>query len=148
MAEVFEADATLDLSAGEAGDPNNWPALPPTAVIASTYLRLSDDADSTQSFDSVLGPIIAELMAPAPGLMGLSTSASEACGSLRTLSAWESEEAMMNFVVGEAHLAAIGQVSVISRGGSVTGSWSASELESVSWEAVVAQFADHTGPAY
>ena len=148
VAETLEDDATLDPRLGEAGDPTSWPAMPPDAVVASTYLRLPDDAEATMTFDELVGPIFGELMAPAPGLLGLSTSSSTRCGAVRTLSVWESEEAMMSFVTSDAHLTAMGRVAEVSRGGSITDHWAVDELPALTWEDVVARFREHDGPVY
>ncbi len=147
-AQNVEEDAVIDPRLGEAGDPANWPALPPNAVVATTYLRLENTEAGMGSFEALMQPILGVLTAPAPGLMGLSFMSSQSCGTTRTLSVWESEEAMMNFVLGEAHLAAMGRVTEVSRGGSATLSRNASEYSEVNWENVLAGFASHNGPTY
>jgi heme-degrading monooxygenase HmoA len=95
-----------------------------------------------------MGPISDELMAPADGLMGLSFTISSECAAVRTLSVWESEEAMMRFVTGPAHAAAIQATGDVSRGGSITMTFEASEFEAINWENVVPALADHDGPVY
>ncbi|MEL6178599.1 MAG: antibiotic biosynthesis monooxygenase [Myxococcota bacterium] len=147
-AAQMEDDALLDVRLGEMGDPANWPMFPPDAVVASTYLRLQETEGSEQAFGEVMGPITDALMAPAPGLMGLSFMSSEGCNTVRTLSVWESEEAMMDFVLGQAHLAAMGRVAEVSRGGSITDDWTVSRIQQPRWDTVVAGFADHEGPVY
>ena len=87
-----------------------------------------------------MGPIQAELSAPAPGLLAVAFLRSAECATARTLSAWESEEAMMDFVFGEAHLQAIGSVSEVSRGGSITGHWDANSFSAVGWEQVIRNY--------
>ncbi len=148
IAEQLADDDTLNADLGEMGDPANWGALPPGAVIASTYLRLPHTDEGTATFGQLIGPIIGELMAPAPGLLGVSFSNSTSCNTARTMTAWESEDAMMNFVLGEAHLNAIQRTGEVSRGGSLTGQWMASDLEDFKWETVIDNFKDHDGPVY
>ena len=148
VAHELEGDFALVAELGEMGDPDKWPALPPNAIVATTYLRLQNTAESQTTFGELMGPIQGLLMAPDSGLMGLSFTSSASCNTTRTLSVWESEEAMMKFVVSEAHLSAIGRVAEVSRGGSITEKWKVSDFDKMSWEAVVAKLDNHSGPQY
>ncbi len=149
VAVELAADAMIEPGLGEAGDPANWPALPPDAIVASTYLRLPEGADARAVFDDeLMPPILGELMAPAEGLMGVSTTGSASCNTVRTLTVWASEDAMMQFVTSEAHLAAMGRTAEVSRGGSITSHWSVGEFDQILWETVVPRFAEHDGPVY
>lgn len=145
---IMEDDFQVSQDMGPQGDPANWPAFPPGAIVSTTYLKMKDTPEAQAAFGESVGPIQAEFMAGMPGLMGLSFAGSESCGTARTLSVWATEEDMMNFVTGPAHSAAIGRIGEISRGGSLTMSWTAEELGVVSWEGVVGALAAHGGPAY
>ena len=79
---------------------------------------------------------------------GCATSNSESCGTARTLTVWESEDAMLDFVLGDAHTAAMAETARISRGGSLTMTATADSLDEISWDAAAALFADHDGPVY
>ena len=140
-AEVLEDDFGFDPSLG---DPADW-ALPPDAVVASTYLRRNSDA---ATFDALLQPVVAELMAGPAGLLGVSLAGSASCNTGRTLSAWNDEAAMLDFVTGPAHGAAMLRLDEVSRGGSITMSWSAAELGGTDWATVAAALAAHDGPVY
>ncbi|MEN0060684.1 MAG: hypothetical protein AAGA48_00970 [Myxococcota bacterium] len=129
----------------EANGPSTWD-VPSDAIVASTYLRLNPD--NLDVFDTYSGPVIGDLLSGRAGLLYLATGQSMECGVARTLTVWESEEAMMDFVVGKAHIAAIGVTDQVSRGGSITDMWVASELPSVDFAGVAEAFADHDGPVY
>lgn len=143
--DVLEDDFVL-LVPGPAGDPTTWPALPPDAVVSSTYLQIRDTPEARAAFDEASGPVFAEISAPASGLMGASTGSSVSCGTARTLTAWATEADMMAFVTGPAHAAAIPRISEISRGGSITWSWTRAELDGVDWGTVAAALAAYDGP--
>lgn len=148
VAEVLEDDFLLNLSAGEQGDPVNWGPMPPTAIVAMTYLRLASSDEARTAFDGAVQGVVVALSAPAPGLMGVSTGTSEGCRTARTLTVWQDEASLFGFVAGDAHVAAMAQTSVVSRGGSITADYRVSELPAVDWASVAARFADHEGPVY
>jgi hypothetical protein len=137
-ANRMSEDAALDGRLGPAGDPATWVPLPPEAIVATTYLPLQGTEASMAAFDGAMGPIIDELMAPAAGLLGLSFLSSAACGDVRTLTVWADEAAMMGFVVGPAHAAAMARTSDISRGGEQTDHWRVDALPAVGWAEVIA----------
>ena len=148
-AEQIEDDASFEVGVGAPDGPPAWPAsLPPTAVIAMTYLQLQEGEKALGVFQELNGPITAALTAPAAGLMGISIRISGACGTARTMTVWESEEAMMKFVIGPAHIEAIRRVGEVSRGGSITSMWKAQEFGTISWEMVTPKMAEHTGQVY
>lgn len=130
------------------GPPSFPPSLPPGAVVSSTYLRLKDTEEAQQRFDELNGPITAELTAPAEGLMGLSIRISLECNTARTITVWESEEALMKFVLGDAHINAVRATGELSRGGTITDVWEADTVENFEWATVVAGFANHDGPVF
>ena len=130
----------------EANGPSRWTDLPADAVIAATYLRL--DPENLDVFEQASGPVIGDLSSGRAGLLHFATAQSIECGTARTLTVWESESAMMDFVTGDAHLAAMEVTSLVSRGGSITDVWSASELSTVDFAGVAEAFAEHDGPVY
>lgn len=120
---VFEADLMLDAPQGAIVDPQTYKVTPPAgAFIATTYLPLKPGGATQARFMELLGPTQAEL-GKHPGLLMITTAGSPACGSVRTLSAWESEAAMMDFVLSDAHIAAMAGDPDLSRGTTATSSW-------------------------
>ena len=61
---------------------------------------------------------------------------------------WTDQAAMMDFVRSGAHNAAMGAVSEISRGGSVTLHWETTNPEDIDWAAAVTHFVGHDGPKH
>ena len=55
---------------------------------------------------------------------------------------WADEAAMMGFVVGPAHAAAMARTSDISRGGEQTDHWRVDALPAVGWAEVIAALPD------
>jgi len=147
-AETLEEDSIVVAGVGAQDGPPAFGQLPPGAMVASTYLRIQDTEEAAQVFDELNGPIIAELSAPAPGLMGLSIRISPACNTARTITVWESEEAMMQFVTGPAHSAAMMRTHEVSRGGSITDVWQVGSLPELDWAPVIDGFKNHEGPVY
>lgn len=139
-------DFRLPAAAGEAGDPTTWIDLPDDAVVAGTFLRIAPSGYAT--YGGVIGGILDEMIAGPDGLLEWSAAQSASCLTGRTLTVWEDEAAMMDFVVGEAHSAALAETATISRGGSITDHWLVSELDEVSYEGAAAAFGTHDGPIY
>ena len=147
VAEVLEEDSIVFAGVGAADGPPAWGELPPDAIVAMTYLRLKDTPEAGQRFQEVSGPVSAALQS-SPGLMGISIRQSASCNTARTMTVWASEEAMMGFVTGEAHLAAMQATSEVSRGGSITSTWRLGDLDEVEFAAVAEGFVAHDGPIY
>lgn len=147
VATALAADAVVVAGVGAPDGPPSWPALPDTAVVASTYLRLQSSGESLQTFDQLSGAVIEELFR-SPGMLGVSLTASMACNTSRTLTVWQTRADMFRFVASGAHVAAIGRVAEVSRGGSITETWPASDLPSLDWADVVPRFAEHDGTVY
>ncbi len=102
-------------------------------VVSVTYLALSTDADL--AFFSELNVANSIALQSNPGMVALQLGGSAQCGSARTFTVWESEEAMMEFVTSEAHMQSVGAFPSFSRGGSTLSVWPetvrASEID---WE--------------
>jgi quinol monooxygenase YgiN len=109
-------------------------ALPPGHyVIAATYLKGRPEGFDT--FQQVLGPIITALPTT-DGLVGYATQNSSSCFTARTLSVWRDEASMFQFVSSPAHSNAMAKVNQVSRGGSLTTHWSATEAGATLEEAL------------
>lgn len=124
-------------------------AAPPASgyVASTTYLRLRAEPEAQQKFGELMAPISMQLMTQ-PGLVAMQLAGSDGCGTARTLTVWESEEAMMGFVLSDAHGAAIQAVGDVSRGGSVTMHWTAMDATEASWESAAKRLEGHQGPEY
>ncbi|MEL6189165.1 MAG: hypothetical protein AAFU79_31475, partial [Myxococcota bacterium] len=103
--------------------------------------------ESLQTFDQLSGAVIEELFR-SPGMLGVSITGSMSCNTTRTLTVWATQADMFRFVASGAHVAAIGRVAEVSRGGSITETWPANDLPSLDWADVVPRFSEHDGPVY
>jgi len=142
IAETLEDDSVVTTDVSYSSE------LPEGAVVASTYLRLQDERSARRRFRQLNRPMNARLAGPATGLLRMSIRSSRACNVARTMTVWESEEAMMDFVVGPEHIEAIRSVNEVSRGGSITDVWAVDSMPDLEWGTVVAGFASHDGPVY
>jgi heme-degrading monooxygenase HmoA len=113
-------------------------------VVSSTYLQLKPSEE--ELFQKLIGPIMNDL-AHREGLIAISLGTARSCNSARTLTVWRDEAAMLGFVVGDAHAAAMSEIHELSRGGSVVTHWSGDE-SSVSWSAAAKHLAEDDGPEY
>jgi heme-degrading monooxygenase HmoA len=134
--------------AGPAVDPaTGRPSIPAGSIVAATYLQLRTDDASQAVFSQVSGRV-AQTLFMSPGLLAVAVVTSNQCAVARTLTVWENEEAMMGFVTSAAHSEAIARVGEMSRGGSVTTTFSAGASADVSWAEIARRFEGHTGPVY
>lgn len=115
-----------------------------TYAMSSTYLALRPGA--TQEFQRLMAAISEDLRTR-DGLVAFGVSTSSACLTARTLSVWRDADAMTAFVRAPAHLAAIGAVHRISRGGSTVTHWTATERDAT-WTESIARIAVESGPTY
>ena len=115
-------------------------------LFSTTYLQLKSDDANRQLFDELTGPVIIDLRTRA-GLQAVALGNSEACGVVRTLGVWQDEVAMMEFVTGAAHAAAMVRVDELSRGGSATTHWLGDET-TADWAFAARQLAASDGPLY
>lgn len=127
----FEDDFPLggpgfDPEVGIIGEPQE------TYLVATTqiYIRPEKRPEFMQAAGAVL-----QTLGEAEGMVAFGIGSSEACGDSRTLSVWASEEAMMAFVAGDAHAAAMLQAQDLSIQGRTT-HWevTAEELEELDWD--------------
>jgi hypothetical protein len=115
-------------------------------VVSSTYLQIGSDAASRQLFEQLVAPVTAELQVR-PGLVALSFGSSESCGTVRTLSVWEDDVAMLGFVTSTAHTNAMARVTDISRGGSVVTHWTGGAA-TANWPNAAQRLGEDDGPEY
>jgi hypothetical protein len=88
-----------------------------TYIASTTFLIL--DPDQGARFQALVGPISADLQTR-EGLIAVAFGQSQKCGTVRTMAVWASEQAMSDFVLGDAHLAAMSEGSVVGLNGAVT----------------------------
>lgn len=132
----IESDIATSLPlAGPGVDPDTGELSPGNYLVATTYLALQPDKMETAI--ELSGPTI-EHVFTLPGFVGVTIAGSAACNSLRTITIWESEEAMFAFVASPAHTRAMAQTSVVSRGTSNTITWDGDE-KSVTWQEAARQ---------
>ncbi|MCA2976774.1 MAG: hypothetical protein INH41_28425 [Myxococcaceae bacterium] len=123
-------------------------ALPPGQyVVSTTYLRLPLRRSALARFSELTAPMEDELRANA-GLVRVTTRLATSCNTARTLTVWRTEADMYRFVGSPAHARAMAATPEVSRGGSVTTHWSASEAEAT-WQVATRKLAeDDDGPVY
>lgn len=119
---------------------------PGTYVFSTTYLALRVDASGQQRFNEVSGPIQRRLDTQ-PGLLAYTALVADSCAVARTFSVWADEASMYSFVGSEAHAAAVRDVALISRGGSVATHWRGTEADAT-WERAAEINAADPGPEY
>ena len=123
------------------------PVIPAGSIVATTYLQLRPDPTSQRTFGEVGGRVFDALFT-SRGLLAVATVTSNQCAVARTITVWESEEAMIGFVTSEAHSEAMLRVGEMSRGGSITTSFIANASVDVAWPEIARQFVGHSGPVY
>ncbi|HEU4408459.1 MAG TPA: hypothetical protein VFS43_24565 [Polyangiaceae bacterium] len=132
--------------AGPGVDPTTGALKPGNYIISTTYLRMPRTEAAQARFGELLGPITESLPSMA-GLVASSFSSSNACATARTLTVWESEEAMLEFVTSPAHATAMAGAREVSRGGSAAMSWSGTEAD-VTWSKAAEKIGADPGLGY
>jgi hypothetical protein len=115
-------------------------------MLSTTYLELRQEPDAQRRFGELMGPIMADLM-KREGLVAVALGTSQECGTARTLSIWRDDVAMMSFVVGDAHSAAMAAVREVSRGGSLVTHWLGDQRDAT-WATAAQRAGDENGPFY
>ena len=113
-------------------------------VASTTWVFIKPDQQ--ERFFQVAGAVI-ESASQLDGLVGMSLAGSDKCGSARTLTVWRSEQAMMDFVVSDAHAAAMAQGPDLVLNGVVTHWNVGSDNVPPSWDEAQAE-ADLAAPVY
>ena len=137
-----------DLSAGQ---PFSGPGYKPSegglqaplqeAYLASTTaIAIKPDEASGKRFFELTVPIIGQLT-QMEGVVGWEVALSDKCGYGRTITVWRNEEAMMGFVMSDAHVAAMSESASVSTAAVVT-SWEIPAAEiPLSWDVARAKAA-------
>ena len=129
---------------GPGFDPMTGALLEPIAgeyVVSTTQLLPKPDGASQQAFFELTNAVAGQLM-ETPGFLGMSLALEPSCGFARTLTVWESEEAMFAFVGTGAHVEAMGQTFEVGVTGRVT-SWTApADAMPPAWDAAIAKIAE------
>jgi quinol monooxygenase YgiN len=110
---------------------------PGSYVLSSTYLRMKTEPQTQGRVQQVSDPIITDFQSR-PGLVAFAFASSDSCTVARTFTVWESEEAMYAFVSSDAHRAAAGTLSEVSRGRSAVTHWSGTEADAT-WPKALAE---------
>jgi quinol monooxygenase YgiN len=145
---IDESACSKDRLEADGRDSNDLTALPKGQyVVSTTYLRLPLRRSAVARFQELSAPMEDELRAN-PGLVRVTTRVAGSCNTARTLSVWKSEADMYRFVGSPAHARAMAAVAEVSRGGSVTTHWTATEAEAT-WATATQKLAEDTdGPVY
>lgn len=145
---VDETKCTKDSLEADGLDSDELTTLPAGQyVISTTYLRLPHTKSALKRFNELVAPMTDELKAQ-QGLVRVTTRLSSSCNTARTLSVWKSELEMYRFVSGPSHAKAMGAVTQVSRGGSVTTHWAGSQADATWQKATQMLAADTDGPVY
>ncbi len=119
---------------------------PGNYVFSSTYLKLTSSEQGQQAFRDVMQGINAVLPVSA-GLAAYRLATSDKCVSARTMSIWKDQTSMYGFVQTEAHLNAMKQIKIISRGGSGVTHWPDTEA-GANFENAAQHVADEIRPRF
>lgn len=141
LQSCVEDDFQAQPLAGRGYDPEQGLVGPlQDSYIASTTLILLNP-DEGARFQELIGPLTADLQAR-EGLIALSLGGSQKCGTARTLAVWTSEQAMSDFVLGDAHVAAMAEFSVVGLNGAVTHWEVAADEIPMSWDQARSKIAE------
>lgn len=110
-----------------------------TYIASTTFLILKPDQGAR--FQELVGPIGADLQTR-EGLIAVAFGQSQKCGTVRTMAVWASEQAMGDFVLGDAHLAAMAEASVVGENGAVTHWEVAADEIPMSWDLARSKIAE------
>jgi len=110
-----------------------------TYIASTTFLILKPDQGAR--FQELAGAIGVDLQTR-EGLIAVAFGQSEKCGTVRTMAVWASEQAMGDFVLGDAHLAAMGEASVVGENGAVTHWEVAADEIPMSWDLARSKIAE------
>lgn len=90
-------------------------------IAATTDIIVKNDSAAQDLFNNDFNAVQTELKT-SPGLIGYSLDEVIGGDDYRTLTVWEDEQSMVNFVTGKAHAQAMSDVGKIGQHGEVT-SW-------------------------
>lgn len=110
-----------------------------TYIVHTTQLLVKPE--QMTAFDELSDDITAQLM-QTPGVIAVGFAFEPSCGFFRTTGIWESQEAMMNFVVSGAHLEAIKAYREVAITGRTTHFEVAATELPVAWNDLIDAIAD------
>lgn len=100
---------TLDKGLDESIDPES------TLIVSTTYLPVDNREDAKKLFDDDMKAIQEELDAGPQGLVAVALAQHMIASEYRTLTVWQSEDDMINFIINPAHLQAMNDAAQIER---------------------------------
>lgn len=111
-----------------------------TYIAATTQIYVA--TDKQDAFLSANGPVFSQI-ANAPGLVAYTVGGDADCQVNRTMTIWESEDAMYAFVTSDAHAVVMGQVTELSLTGKTT-HWTTTpeEIEAQTWDTARAKLSE------
>lgn len=120
-------------------------------TASTTSLVLADGDEPKRTFDKHMA-VLGEKIKTQPGLIGVSLALPIGTEGYRTLTVWESEEAMIQWVVSDEHSAAMDEMADKAKEGSAVTSWSMERDElaagAPSWEDARKRLDDEGRPVY
>lgn len=139
-----DPDFTVNMPlAGPGYDPDSGLVDPQATYVLSTTQALPRP-EKLAEFGQLVGAA-GMAAAQAPGLVAISFASEPNCGFQRTLTIWRDEAAMMAFVVGPEHAAAMSRASEVLLTGRTTHlTIDAAQVET-GWEAALTAVADAPG---
>ncbi len=120
-------------------DPETGFVGEPQATYFAATTQIYVAADAQEAFISASGPVIQQIL-KTPGLVAWTVGGDTDCQVNRTMTIWESEDAMYSFVTSGAHAEVMGQVTELSLTGK-TVHWviTPEEIETQTWDTVRAK---------
>ncbi len=124
---------------GPGYDPETGFVGEPQATYFAATTQIYVAADAQEAFISASGPVIQQIL-KTPGLVAWTVGGDTDCQVNRTMTIWESEDAMYSFVTSGAHAEVMGQVTELSLTGK-TVHWviTPEEIETQTWDTVRAK---------
>ncbi len=134
---VLEVDLQAEPLSGPGVDPATGKLQPPpegsSYTVSATYGIPRPGDAAMEKYVQYFGAVQAQL-ASQPGLLALQLGQSPSCGSGRTLAVWSSPEAMVEFVMSPAHLAAMDAVNELVEPNYAVTHWETTKIDEVTVE--------------
>ncbi|XXX72859.1 antibiotic biosynthesis monooxygenase [Sorangium sp. So ce134] len=134
---VLEADLEADQLSGPGVDPATGKLAPPpegsSYTVSATYGIPRPGDAVMEKYVQYFGAVQQQL-ASQPGLVAIQLAQSPSCGSGRTLAVWSSTEAMYEFVMSPAHLAAMDAVNELVQPNYAVTHWETATADEVTME--------------
>lgn len=119
-------------------------------MASTTLLQLEDTNEASDTFNKHM-TILQEKLKTQPGLIGLSLAFTplDNKAGYRTLTVWESEDAMFAWVASDEHAAAMQEMADLAAGGAVA-AWELKKDDVIppTWDDAKARLAKDGHPAY